>query len=63
MIKLKVLKQFHDKVTGELYKAGSVIEVTEDRAKEILSSPLKVAELVEGEKLETRARRKKVEEE
>lgn len=49
MIKLKVLRQFHDKVTDELYKADSVIEVTEDRAKEILSSPLKVAELVEGE--------------
>lgn len=51
MIKLNVLKQFHDKETNELYKIGSVIEVTEKRAKEIIASKLKVAELAEGEKL------------
>lgn len=52
MIKLNVLKQFHDKETNELYKIGSVIEVTEKRAKEIIASKLKVAELAEGEKLD-----------
>lgn len=52
MIKLNVLKQFHDKETDELYKIGSVIEVTEKRAREILASKLKVAELAEGEELD-----------
>lgn len=52
MVKLNVLKQFHDKETNELYKIGSVIEVTEKRAKEIIASGLKVAELAEGETLD-----------
>lgn len=51
MIKVKVLKQFHDKETDQLYTVGEVIEVTDDRAREILSSPLSVAELADGEKL------------
>lgn len=52
MIKLEVLKQFHDKETDELYKVGSVIEVTEKRAKEILASKLNVAKLAEGQNLD-----------
>lgn len=52
MVKLNVLKQFHDKETNELYKIGSVIEVTEKRAKEIIASGLNVAELAEGETLD-----------
>lgn len=52
MVKLNVLKQFHDKETNELYKIGSVIEVTEKRAREILASKLNVAELAEGESLD-----------
>lgn len=52
MVKLNVLKQFHDKETNELYKVGSIIEVTKKRAEEILASGLKVAELVEGESLD-----------
>lgn len=52
MIKLNVLKQFHDKETDELYKVGSVIEVTEKRAREILASKLNVAVLAEGESLD-----------
>lgn len=44
---LRVLKQFHDRETSELYKIGSVIDVREERGKEILNSPLKVAELAE----------------
>lgn len=46
---LKILKQFHDRETNELYKVGAVIDVREERAKEILNSPLNVAELVETE--------------
>ena len=52
MIKLKVLKGFCDKYTNEVYKVGSVIEVSEKRAKEILASNLKLAELAEGEILD-----------
>lgn len=52
MVKLNVLKQFHDKETNELYKIGSVIEVTEKRAKEIIASGLNVAALAEGETLD-----------
>lgn len=52
MVKLNVLKQFHDKETNELYKIGSVIEVTEKRAKEIIASGLNVAKLAEGETLD-----------
>ena len=34
---LKVEKVFKDKITGELYKVGQIIEVSEDRAKELLA--------------------------
>lgn len=51
-MKLKVVKPFHDRETDELYKVGSIIEVTEKRGKEILASRLEVAELVEEEKTE-----------
>lgn len=36
-MKLNVLKEYRDKVTGELVKVGSVIEVDDKRGKEILS--------------------------
>lgn len=49
MIKLNVLKQFHDKETNELYKVGAVIEVTEERAEEILACKYNVAEIIEDE--------------
>ena len=52
MVKLNILKGFCDKYTNECYKVGSTIEVTEKRAKEILASNLKLAELVEGESLD-----------
>lgn len=34
---LKVEKVFKDKITGELYQVGQIIEVSEDRAKELLA--------------------------
>lgn len=52
MVKLNILKGFCDKYTNERYKVGSTIEVKEKRAKEILASSLKLAELVEGEVLD-----------
>lgn len=47
MMKLKVLKKFHDKETDELHNAGDVIEVSDERGNEILKSKYNVAELVE----------------
>lgn len=49
-MKLKVLKPFHDKVTGERYKAGAEIEVSDKRGAEILSAPGELAVKVEGSK-------------
>ena len=37
-MRLEVLKQFHDKYTGECYKAGAEIEVSEKRGAELLSA-------------------------
>ena len=45
-MKLKVLRKFKDKNTGELYEAGSVIEVSDERGAEIIGNPLKLAEAV-----------------
>ena len=47
MIKLKVLKKFHDKETDDLRNAGDIIEVSDERGKEILASKMNVAELLE----------------
>lgn len=49
-MKLKVTKDFYDKYTKELYKEGQVLEVSEERGKEILSSPYHVAKLVKEKK-------------
>lgn len=37
-MKYKVLMKFRDKETGVVYKTGSTIELTEERAKEVLKS-------------------------
>lgn len=47
MMKLKVLKKFHDKETGNIRNAGDIIEVSDERGKEILASKMNVAELLE----------------
>lgn len=36
-MKVKVIRKFRDKYTGELYGKGAVIEITEERYKEIMS--------------------------
>ena len=41
-MKLKVLKAFKDKETGEMRKVGEVIEVTDERGAELLGHPLKL---------------------
>jgi hypothetical protein len=49
-MKLKVLKSFNDKYTDVLYTEGQVLEVTEKRAKELLSHPLELVEVIEEDK-------------
>lgn len=47
-MKIKVLKRFHDKETDKVYEVGEVVEVTDKRGIEIISSPLEVAEKLGG---------------
>ena len=47
-MKIKVLKRFHDKETDKVYEVGEVVEVTDKRGIEIISSPLEVAEKLSG---------------
>ena len=54
-MKVKVLKDFKDKYTGEYYKAGATITVTEERFNEILT----VGKLVETIPEKKPARKKK----
>ena len=49
-MKLKVCVEFVDKVTGDTYSIGDVIDVTDKRGAEILANPLKLAEAVEAPK-------------
>jgi hypothetical protein len=49
-MKLKVCVEFVDKVTGDTYHIGDVIDVTDKRGAEILANPLKLAEAVEAPK-------------
>lgn len=49
-MKLKVCSEFVDKVTGDTYHIGDVIDVTDKRGAEILANPLKLAEAVEAPK-------------
>ena len=37
-MKVKVLKRFRDKTTGELYEAGSEIDLTEKRVNEVAAA-------------------------
>ena len=47
-MKLKVLKRFHDKVTGEPYEVGSIIEPTAERAAEMLEAKGGLVEKIAG---------------
>lgn len=49
-MKIKVLRRFHDKVTGALYNVGSEVEVSDKRGAEILAAPGNLAVKVEGSK-------------
>lgn len=49
-MKLKVISEFFDKYTDELYSIGKEIEVNEKRGKEILSNPLSLVEEIKETK-------------
>lgn len=52
-MKLKILKKFTDRYTGELYTEGLVINVKDKRGEELLSHPLELVEKIEEPKDET----------
>lgn len=43
-MKLKILKKFTDKNTGELYTEGLIIDVKDKRGEELLAHPLELVE-------------------
>lgn len=47
-MKLEVLKEFNDAVTGAFRKAGEVFEADAARAKELLAHPLKLVKEAEA---------------
>ena len=47
---LKIIKQFRDKYTQELYKVDDTIEVSEERGAELASDPRELVEVVEEKK-------------
>lgn len=51
-MKLKIQKEFYDKYTNELYKVGSEIDFTDERAKEILANKGELVNALESVKLE-----------
>lgn len=48
-MKLKINIEFRDKFTGELYKKDSIVEFSDDRAKELLADKRKLVSEVEEE--------------
>lgn len=58
-MKLLIKREFRDKITGELYKEGSVVEFAEDRAKEILADTRSLAEEAKEKKTVRKTVKKK----
>lgn len=50
-MKVKVTRKFRDKYTGELYKKGDCLEITEERYKEIMSVGAFVYEIAQNDAL------------
>lgn len=48
-MKLKVNKEFVDRITGELHKVGDIFEANEARTNELLSDKRKFVSLVDDE--------------
>lgn len=48
-MKLTVLKNFWDKITGEPRKTGDIIDVSKERAEELLKHPLELVEVIQEE--------------
>ncbi len=52
-MKLKVEKQFRDKITGDLRKVGDTFEAEEERAKELLNDFRELVTLVKEDTKES----------
>lgn len=58
-MKLKVVSEFHDKYTDQLYKIGEEIEVDETRGNELLSSSFSLVEPIEEKNTDKGKRKSK----
>lgn len=56
-MKIKVEKQFRDKITGELRNVGDVFEAEEERGRELLDDPRELVTLVKEDKDEEKPKK------
>lgn len=56
-MRLKVCVEFIDRITGEMYRIGDIVDVSEERGTEILTNPLGLAEAIEEPKPQKTASR------
>lgn len=57
-MELTIRKEFRDKITGEKYKAGQIVEFDEDRAAELLADRRGLVEKAEKPAKQARKRKK-----
>ena len=57
-MKLLIKREFKDKITGEFYEKDTVVEFTEDRAKEILADKRELASEYEEAKKQRKKKTK-----
>ena len=58
-MKLKINLKFTDKITGEKYKDGSIVEFEDERAKELLADKRNLVSEIEEESKKSGRKRKK----
>ena len=58
-MKLKINIKFTDKITGEKYKDGSIVEFEDERAKELLADKRNLVSEIEEESKKPGRKRKK----
>lgn len=56
-MKLKIEKEFVDKITNAKYKVGDVVEFEDDRAKELVSDFRKLVSKVKEEKTTSKTKK------
>ena len=56
-MKIKVEKQFRDKITGDLRNVGDVFEAEDERGRELLNDPRELVTLVKEDKDEEKPKK------